>query len=68
MKESNESRDKKENIKMGKAIATVILVAAVIVLISMTIFSKDGTFGDAKVQRDRAHNISQTTTIPTTLP
>ncbi|WP_165867286.1 hypothetical protein [Paenibacillus pinisoli] len=53
---------------MGKAIATVILVAAVIVLISMTIFSKDGTFGDAKVQRDRAHNISQTTTIPTTLP
>jgi hypothetical protein len=53
---------------MGKAIALVILVAATIVLISLTVFSEDGTFGDAKVQRDRASAHSTRVTVPSTLP
>ncbi|HIW35305.1 MAG TPA: hypothetical protein IAA29_21260 [Candidatus Paenibacillus intestinavium] len=53
---------------MNKAIALVIIVAATLVIIALTIFSEDGTFGDAKTQRDRAHDISNSTTVPTTLP
>lgn len=61
-------RPTKEKKVMGKAIAVVILVAATIVLISLTIFSEDGTFGDAKTQRDRASEHSNRITIPSTLP
>ncbi|WP_171056248.1 hypothetical protein [Paenibacillus sinopodophylli] len=53
---------------MEKALATVILVAATLVLIGLTIFSDDGTFGDAKTQKDRAHAINNSVTIPTQLP
>jgi hypothetical protein len=63
-----EKRPLKETHNMGKAIATVVLVAAVLVLISLTIFSSDGTFGDAKVQRDRASAHSTRITVPSTLP
>lgn len=53
---------------MGKAIAVVLLIAATLVLISLTIFSDQGAFGDAKMQRDRASQISDTITVPTALP
>jgi len=53
---------------MNKAIAVVLIIAATIILISLTIFSSDGTFGDAKTQRDRASTISDTVTVPTALP
>ncbi|WP_168121886.1 hypothetical protein [Paenibacillus sp. HB172176] len=53
---------------MGKAIATVLLIAAMLVLIKLTIFSEDGTFGDAKTQRDRASQYSETITVPSALP
>ncbi|WP_176707828.1 hypothetical protein [Bacillus sp. FJAT-26390] len=53
---------------MQNAIATVILLAATIILISLTVFADDGTFGDAKTQKDRSHAISTNTTVPTKLP
>jgi hypothetical protein len=53
---------------MQNAIATVILLAATIILISLTVFADDGTFGDAKTQKERSHAISTNTTIPTKLP
>lgn len=59
---------KEEKTTMNKAIAVVIILAATIILISLTIFSSDGTFGDAKTQRDRASAISDTVTVPSTLP
>jgi hypothetical protein len=58
----------KEPIHMGKAIAVVLLIAATLVLISLTVFSDQGAFGDAKTQRDRASQISDTITVPTALP
>lgn len=53
---------------MQNALATVILIAATLILISLTVFADDGTFGDAKIQKDRSHAISNTTTVPTKLP
>jgi hypothetical protein len=52
---------------MQNALATVILIAATLVLIGLTIFSDDGAFGDASTQKTRAHTISENTTIPTKL-
>lgn len=53
---------------MQNAIATVILLAATIILISLTVFADDGTFGDAKTQKERSHAITNSVTIPTQLP
>lgn len=53
---------------MQNAIATILLIAATLIMIALTIFADDGTFGDAKIQKDRSHVISNTTTIPTKLP
>ncbi|WP_179089855.1 hypothetical protein [Paenibacillus sp. FSL A5-0031] len=52
---------------MQNALATVILIAATLILISLTVFSDTGTFGDASTQKERAHTISENTTIPTKL-
>ncbi|MGO4697732.1 hypothetical protein AB4Z50_25935 [Paenibacillus sp. 2TAB26] len=52
---------------MKEAMGTILLIAAMFVLIGLTIFADDGTFGDAKVQRDRSHTISNSTTVPTVL-
>lgn len=67
-KKSNHKSIQKERTIMNKAIAVVLIIGATLVLIGLTIFSDSGTFGDAKTQRDRAHEISNTTTVPTTLP
>ncbi|PWW01224.1 hypothetical protein DFQ01_110114 [Paenibacillus cellulosilyticus] len=53
---------------MTKVMALLVLIAATLILISLTVFSSDGTFGDAKTQKDRAHTMSQTTTVPSALP
>lgn len=49
---------------MTKILGVLILLLALFVMFRDTIVSDNGTFGDAKTQRDRAHAISDNTTVP----
>lgn len=53
---------------MNQVMATLILVAATVLLISLAVFAADGVFGDANRQKQRSHEINKSTTVPTTLP
>lgn len=50
---------------MNNVMATVILLAALCVMISLNIFADDGVFGDAKAQKNNAHQFNQGITYPT---
>lgn len=53
---------------MNKVFALFLIIGGTLFLIASGVFSSDGTFGDAKTQRDRASAISSSVTVPTTLP
>lgn len=50
---------------MNGTVATLLLVAATLIMIATNIFGSDGTMADATVQKDRAHTISQDITVLT---